>query len=143
VVTLSGPQFLHCAYGLLDGNAVFCLLQAVLDDAHFQMLKFFFKIQRIDSQELDVVLKQIRETVATPQKLYISYIRPLLRSGEISPPYPFEGDMESDDVFALAYQRMNQLLEKPVEHIDEKATARIFKEIPGLLPRLNVYQERK
>jgi trimethylamine--corrinoid protein Co-methyltransferase len=143
VVTLSGPQFLHCAYGLLDGNAVFCLLQAVLDDAHFQMLKFFFKIPRIDSQELDVVLKQIRETVATPQKLYISYIRPLLRSGEISPPYPFEGDMESDDVFALAYQRMNQLLEKPVEHIDEKATARIFKEIPGLLPRLNIYQERK
>jgi trimethylamine--corrinoid protein Co-methyltransferase len=143
VVTLSGPQFLHCAYGLLDGNAVFCLLQAVLDDAHFQMLKFFFKTPRIDSQELDVVLKQIRETVATPQKLYISYIRPLLRSGEISPPYPFEGDMESDDVFALAYQRMNQLLEKPVEHIDEKATARIFKEIPGLLPRLNIYQERK
>ena len=143
LVTLSGPQFLHCAYGLLDGNAVFCLLQAVLDDAHFQMLKFFLKTPRIDSQELDVVLQQIRETVATPQKLYIGYIRPLLRSGEISPPYPFEGDTESDDVFALAYQRMNELLAKPVEHIDEDTTASIFKEIPGLLPRLNVYQERK
>jgi trimethylamine--corrinoid protein Co-methyltransferase len=142
VVTLSGPQFLHCAYGLLDGNAVFCLLQAVLDDAHFQMLKFFFKTPKINQPELTEVLKQIRETVATPQKLYISYIRPLLRSGEISPPYPFEGDGESDDVFALAYQRMNELLEKPVEHIDEATTAKIFKEIPGLLPRLNVYQER-
>lgn len=143
VVTLSGPQFLHCAYGLLDGNAVFCLLQAVLDDAHFQMLKFFLKTPKINQPELTEVLKQIRETVATPQKLYISYIRPVLRSGEISPPYPFEGGGESDDVFALAYQRMNQILEKPVEHIDEATTARIFEEIPGLLPRLNVYQERK
>ncbi len=143
VVTLSGPQFLHCAYGLLDCNAVFCLLQAVLDDAHFQMLKFFLKTPRIDTQELDVVLKQIRETVATPQKLYISYIRPLLRSGEISPSYPFEGDGERDDVFALAYRRMNELLAKPVEHIDKATTAKIFKEIPGLLLRLNVYQERK
>ncbi len=143
VVTLSGPQYLHCAYGLLDCNAVFCLLQAVLDDAHFQMLKFFLKTPRIDTQELDGVLKQIRETVATPQKLYISYIRPVLRSGEISPPYPFEGDGEGDDVFALAYQRMNELLAKPVEYIDPDTTARIFKEVPGILPRLNVYQERK
>jgi trimethylamine--corrinoid protein Co-methyltransferase len=143
LVTLSGPQFLHCAYGLLDCNAVFCLLQAVLDDAHFQMLKFFFKTPKINQPELTEVLKQIREVVATPRKLYISYIRPMLRSGEISPPYPFEGDMESDDVFFLAYQRMNELLAKPVEHIDKDTTARIFKEIPGLLPRLNVYQERK
>jgi trimethylamine--corrinoid protein Co-methyltransferase len=143
VVTLSGPQFLHCAYGLLDCNAVFCLLQAVLDDAHFKMLKFFLKTPKINQPELTEVLKQIRDTVATPRKLYIGYIRPLLRSGEISAPYPFEGDGESDDVFALAYQRMKELLEKPVEHIDEKTTTKIFNEIPGLLPRLNVYKEGK
>jgi len=143
VVTLSGPQFLHCAYGLLDGNAVFCLLQAVLDDAHFQMLKFFLKAPRINQQELAETMKQIREVVATPQKLYIGYIRQVMRSGEISAPYPFEGDGESDSVFALAYQRMNELLAKPVEHIDPETTAKIFKEIPGLLPRLNVYKEGK
>jgi len=66
VVTLSGPQFLHCAYGLLDCNAVFCLLQAVLDDAHFQMIKFFLKTPRINQQELAETMKQIREVVATP-----------------------------------------------------------------------------
>jgi len=143
VVTMSGPQYLHCAYGLLDGNAVFCLLQAVLDDAHFQMLKFFLKPPRINQEELTEVLKQIREVVATPQKLYIRYIRQVMRSGEISAPYPFEGDVESDSVFALAYQRMNELLAKPVEHIDPDTTAKIFQEIPGLLPRLNVYEEGK
>jgi len=143
VVTLSGPQFLHCAYGLLDCNAVFCLLQAVLDDAHFQMLKFFLKPPRINQQELAETMKQTREVVATPQKLYIRYIRQVMRSGEISPPYPFEGDGESDSVFALAYQRTGELLAKPVEHISPDITAKIFQEIPGLLPRLNVYKEGK
>jgi trimethylamine--corrinoid protein Co-methyltransferase len=143
LVTLSGPQFLHCAYGLLDGNAVFCLLQAVLDDAHFQMLKFFLKNPRVDAQELEETLKQVREVTATPQKLYIRHIRPVMRRGEISAPYPFEGDGEGDNVFALAYQRMNELLARPVEHIDRETTARIFKEIPELLPRLNVYKEGK
>ncbi|HUT67033.1 MAG TPA: trimethylamine methyltransferase family protein [Dehalococcoidales bacterium] len=143
VAALSGPQFLHCAFGLLDCNSVFCLLQAVLDDAHFQMIKFFLKSPRINEQELDTVKKQIREVVATPQKMFINYIRPVMRSGEISPPYPFEGDGDSDSVFALANQRLQELRARPVEHIDPDTTARIFREIPGLLPRLNVYKGGK
>ncbi len=66
-----------------------------------------------------------------------------MRSGEISAPYPFEGDGSSDSVFALAYGRMKEPLAKPVEHIDPATTAKIFQEIPGLLPRLNVYQEER
>jgi len=141
VVTLSGPQYLHCAYGLLDCNSVFCLLQAVLDDAHFQMVKFFLKPPQINEKEIAEVLKQIKEVVATPQKMYIRYIRSVMRSGEISAAYPFEGEGESDNVFALAYERMNELLAKPVEHIDPSTTSKIFQEIPGILPRLNIYEE--
>ena len=141
LVTLSGPQFLHCAYGLLDCNSVFCLLQAVLDDAHFQMIKFFLRQPRIDEAEITDTLKQIRTVVQTPQKLYIKYIRKVMRTGELSPSYPFEGDGETDNVFALAYEKMNELLAKPVEHIDQATTSRIFNEIPGLLTRLNVYEE--
>jgi trimethylamine--corrinoid protein Co-methyltransferase len=141
VVALSGPQYLHCAFGLLDCNSIFCLLQAVLDDAHFQMIKFFLKSPLIGEPELTEIQKQIRDVVATPQKLFINYIRPVMRSGEISAPYPFEGDLNSDEVFTQAYERMQELLAKPVEHIDAATTARIFQEIPGLLPRLNVYEE--
>ena len=141
VVTLSGPQFLHCAFGLLDCNSIFCLLQAVLDDAHFQMIKFFLKSPLINEEELAEVQKQIKAVVATPQKMFINYIRPVMRSGGISAPYPFEGDGESDNVFALAYERLRELEAKPVEHIDPDTTARIFREIPGLLPRLNVYEK--
>jgi len=143
LVTLSGPQYLHCAYGLLEGNSIFCLLQAVLDDAHFGMLKFFLKPPQINQAEIDEVISHLREVVDTPQKLYVRYIRPLLRSGQLSMPYPFEGDGGKDNVLALAYQRMQELLAKPVEHIAPETTRRIFQEVPGILPRLNVYEERK
>ncbi len=143
LVTLSGPQYLHCAYGLLDGNSTFCLLQAVLDEAHFQMIKFFLRPPQIGQAEIEETLKQVREVVATPQKLYIRYVRPMLRSGQLSVPYPFEGDDETDNVLALAYERMQQLLSRPVEHIDPTTTGRVFQEIPGILPRLNIYEGRK
>ncbi|MBE0480339.1 MAG: trimethylamine methyltransferase family protein [Dehalococcoidia bacterium] len=142
LVTLSGPQYLHCAYGLLDCNSVFCLLQAVLDDAHFKMIKFFLRPPRIGEDDIAQAVKQVREVTASEQKLFISHIRKVLRSGELSSPYPFEGDGKSDDVFALAYERMNELLARPVEHIDLATTRRIFDEIPGLLPVLNTHAER-
>jgi len=141
LVALSGPQFLHCAFGLLDCNSIFCLLQAVLDDAHFQMIKFFLRSPTISEKELAEMQKQIKDVVATPQKMFISYIRPVMRRGELSPPYPFEGEGNSDSVFALAYERMKELQSKPVEHINQATTAQIFREIPGLLSRLNVYEE--
>jgi hypothetical protein len=106
------------------------------------MIKFFLRPLQINQADIDETLKQIREVVTTPQKLYVRYIRPLLRGGQLSMPYPFEGDGEKDSVLALAYERMQELLEKPVEHIDPATTKRIFQEIPGILPRLNVYEER-
>jgi hypothetical protein len=140
LVTLSGPQFLHCAFGLLDCNSVFCLLQAVLDDAHFKRIKSFLKEPRIDEAELSAIRKQITDVAATSQKMFINYIRPVMRSGEISPSYPFEGDGEDDAVFYLANERMQELLAKPVEHIDKATTEKIFSEIPGLLPGLDIYK---
>jgi trimethylamine--corrinoid protein Co-methyltransferase len=140
VVTLSGPQYLHCAFGLLDGNSTFCLLQAVLDDEHFQRIKFFMRPFEMSQADIDEAHKQINEVVATDQKLYISYIRRMMRSGKLSMPYPFEGDGEKDNAMYLAYEKMQELISKPVEHIDPDKTKRIFNEVPGILPRLNVYK---
>jgi len=79
--------------------------------------------------------------MATSQKLFVRYIRPKLRSGEVTLPYPFEGDRSCDEVLLRAHERMEKLLATPVEHIDEDTTSMIFQEIPGILPRLNVYAE--
>ncbi|MFC2017999.1 trimethylamine methyltransferase family protein [Chloroflexota bacterium] len=139
-VSLSGPQYLHCAFGLLDGNSIFSPLQAVMDDAHFRMIKYFMRSPQVGEEDIQDTLTQIKEVMDTPQKLYIKYIRPMLRGGKLSMPYPFEGDGESDNVMALAYERMNQLLAQPVNHIDKETTEKIFSQIPGILPRLNAYK---
>ena len=78
---------------------------------------------------------------AFPRMVWQESIQRQPSGGQCSP-YPFEGEGGGDNVFALAYERMNELLSKPVQHIDQDTTARIFKEIPGLLPRLNVYEGR-
>ena len=143
LVTLAGPQFLHCAFGLLDCNSVFSLLQAVIDDAVFQRIKFFLNMPRLEEKDFEEVLQQIREVVDTPQKMFIRYIRSAMRGGELSPLYPFEGDGITDSTFELAYARMQELLAKPAPYIDPLITAEIFTQIPGLLPRLNVYEEAK
>jgi len=140
LVTMSGPQFLHCAFGLLDCNSVFSLDQAVLDDTHFKMIRHFLREPKVNETELATIMKQIQDTIATPQKMFINYIRPVMRTGELSAPYPFEAE-SGDQVLALAHERMQELLAKPVDHIDAATTEKIFEEIPGLLPRLNVYQE--
>ena len=142
LVTLSGPQFLHCAFGLLDCNSVFSLDQAVLDDAHFRMLRHFLREPKVNDAEIGAIMRQVQDTIATPQKMFINYIRPVMRTGEISAPYPFETET-GDNVLARAHEKALELLGAPVDHIDEATTRRIFEEIPGLLSRLNIYQEVK
>jgi len=138
MVTLAGPQYLHCTYGLLDCNSIFCLPQAVLDDAHYQMIKFFLRDPKIDQEEISQVMDQIRTVAGTQQKIFISYIRKIMRSGQLSAPYPFESE-SGDHVFKMAYEKTQELLARPVNHIDEATTKKIFTEVPGLLTRLNIY----
>jgi trimethylamine--corrinoid protein Co-methyltransferase len=141
VVALSGAQYIHYAFGLLDKTATFCPVQAVLDDAHIGMVKSLLRAPRVDEAEVTASLEQIRRVMATPQKLFVRYIRPKLRSGEVTLPYPFEGDRTKDEVLLRAHGRMQDLLQRPVEHISAEISERIFREVPGLLPRLNIYRE--
>jgi hypothetical protein len=38
---------------------------------------------------------------------------------------------------------MEELLSLPVEHIDPLTTRKVFEEVPGILPRLNIYEGGK
>jgi trimethylamine--corrinoid protein Co-methyltransferase len=141
VIALSGAQYIHYAFGLLDKTATFCPVQAVLDDAHIGMVKSLLRAPKVDETEVAASLEQIRQVMATPQKLFVRYIRPKLRSGEVTLPYPFEGDKAKDEVLLQAHKRVRELLQLPVEHIPPQTNEMIFREVPGILHRLNVYHE--
>jgi len=76
-------------------------------------------------------------------KLFVRYVRPRLHAGEITAPYPFESKDISDEVLFKASQRMQELLSLPTKHLSKDNISRIYDEIPGLLPRLNIHEQEK
>ena len=104
-------------------------------------MKSLLQSPKIDEAEITTSLNQIQQVMSTPQKLFVRYIRPKLRAGEVTLPYPFEGDKERDEALLKAYERMQELLQRPVEHIPPEVSETIFREVPGILPRLNTYRE--
>ena len=118
-MTLAGPQYLHYAFGLLERTNTFCPVQAVLDDAHISMVKRFVAQPVVTADGISECLEQIRRVMGTSPKLYVRFVRSALRSGEISPPYPFESKDRTDGTLLGARERMAELLSLPPRPIDK------------------------
>ncbi len=136
LVTMSGPQYLHYAFGLLERTNTFCPVQAVLDDVHISMVKRFVAQPVVTADGISECLEQIRRVMGTSHKLYVRFVRSALRSGAIAPPYPFESKDMTDGTLLGARERMEELLSLPPRHIDKVTIDRIFQQVPGLLTRL-------
>jgi len=136
LVTLAGPQYIHYAFGLLERTNTFCPVQAVLDDAHIDMIKRFVRQPIVTVDRISESLKQIRSVMGTSDKLYVLFVRRALRSGEITLPYPFEGKDMVDETLFRAQNRMEEILSLPSPHIAKQVVDRVFQEVPGLLARL-------
>ncbi len=138
LVTLAGPQYIHYAFGLLERTNTFCPVQAVLDDAHIGIVKRFVRQPTVTTDRISESLEQIRKVMGTSYKLYIRFVRSALRSGEIAPPYPFEGEGKDmvDKTLFRARERMEEILSLPPSHIAGQVVDKVFQEVPGLLTRL-------
>ncbi len=136
LVTLAGPQYIHYAFGLLERTNTFCPVQAVLDDVHIGMIKRFVTQPAVTNDRISESLEQIRKVMGTSHKLYVRFVRSALRSGEITPPYPFEGEDMADETLFRARERMEEILSLPPPHIAKEVADKVFQEVPGLLTRL-------
>jgi len=136
LVTLAGPQYIHYAFGLLERTNTFCPVQAVLDDAHIGMVKRFVRQPTVTADGILESLKQIKKVMGTSHKLYVRFVRSALRSGEIAPPYPFEGKDMVDETLFRARDRMEEIMSLPPPRIARQVVDKVFLEVPGLLTRL-------
>jgi len=136
LVALSGAQYVHYAFGLLERTNTFCPVQAVLDDVHIDMVKRFVRQPEFTEESITECLEQVRRVMNTSYKLYVRFVRKALRSGEITPPYPFEGQEMVDDTLLRARERTEEILSLPPKHLDKETTDMVFQQIPGLLSRL-------
>lgn len=128
-IALSGAQYIHYAFGLLEGTNTFSFEQAILDDVHIGMIKSMLKEQRIE-EELQDSLTMIREVMNTSHKMFTRYARRYLHAGEVIPFYPFEGD--ANETLIKVKERKEELLSSPVDEIPEEINKRIFQEFDVL-----------
>ncbi|MDI6810588.1 MAG: trimethylamine methyltransferase family protein [archaeon] len=128
-IALSGAQYIHYAFGLLEGTNTFSPEQAISDDLHIGMIKAILKEQRVE-EELQDSLKMIREVMNTSQKTFTRYARRYLHAGEVIPFYHFEGD--ANETLIKVKERKEELLSSPVDEIPEEINKRIFQEFDVL-----------
>jgi trimethylamine--corrinoid protein Co-methyltransferase len=135
-MAMSGAQYIHYAFGLLDRTNSFCPVQAVLDNEQIGKVKHCLREPKLDPSAVEDTLKIVKKVMASPHRLYARHVRKAMHAGDVSTPYRFEAKGLEDRVMENALDCMAQLEMEPAPHLDNAVVDRIFNEIPGLLPRL-------
>jgi trimethylamine--corrinoid protein Co-methyltransferase len=135
-MAMSGAQYIHYAFGLLDRTNTFCPVQAVLDNEQIGHIKHCFRAPRVDRDEIEDTLKTVKKVMASSHRLFARFARKAMHRGDVSAPYRFESKDLEDRVVENALIYMEHLEEQPTEHLDPEIQEKIFKEIPGILPSL-------
>jgi trimethylamine--corrinoid protein Co-methyltransferase len=135
-VAMSGAQYIHYAFGLLDRTNSFCPVQAVLDNEQIGKVKHCLREPKLDPSAVEDTLKMVKKVMASPHRLYARHVRKAMHAGDVSSPYRFEAKGLEDRVMENALDYMAQLEMEPAPHLDNAVVNRIYKEIPGLLPQL-------
>ncbi len=144
MVPLAAPDLVHYSFGLLDKTQTFSPEQALLDNHQIGMVKFLQREQALNGENAAKTRKMIADVMHSPYRMYARYARGMLRRGEIFAGFPFEGESEDQDQTLLkVHEKVVELEETKPNYLSEDTCGLIFKEVPGLLPRLNPYGEVK
>ncbi|GAB4389465.1 MAG: trimethylamine methyltransferase MttB [Thermodesulfovibrionales bacterium] len=135
-VAMSGAQYIHYAFGLLDRTNVFCPVQAVLDNEHIGMVKRFLAAPRLGPRDMEEAVAQIDKVMASRQRLYARFVRKSLREGTIYSSYPFESRDGEDRVLERAMERLDELMARPVPGLPAEVEEEVFERVPGIVARL-------
>lgn len=135
-VAMSGAQYIHYAFGLLDRTNSFCPLQAVLDNEHIGKIKRCVREPKVEPGEIEDMLQTVRKVMASPHRLYVRHVRKAMHAGDVSSPYGFEAKGLEDKVLEKALDCMAELEAAQAPYLNPGIREQIFKEVPGLLPGL-------
>ena len=135
-VALTGPQYVHYAFGLLDRTNTFSPLQAVLDDEQVGKVKHTLRAAKTGDADIEESLKIVRKVMASKSRLFTRHTRKARHAGDVSEPYAFDTDQPDDRVIEKALERMKALLSEPADTLPREIQDRIFAEVPGILPAL-------
>jgi trimethylamine--corrinoid protein Co-methyltransferase len=129
-VPMSGAQYIHYAFGLLERTNVFCPEQAILDDAHIGLVKRTLTDAIVSDEDTANVLSLVREVMASADKTFMYHL-PLPSRDEVYIRYPFE-DKEGGALVA-AHRRYQELLPLPRSSISPELRRDIVARFSGLI----------
>ena len=134
-IAMTGAQYIHYAFGLLDKTNIFSPVQAVLDDAHIGIVRDIVRPSSFDQTEVDGAIEEVRRVFNSSTKLFARHIRKAMRKGLVSGPYPFETQQEGDEVLPKAVERLEEIMARPDAALDDALLDKVYQVVPGLLPR--------
>ena len=135
-MAMSGAQYIHYAFGLLDRTNSFCPVQAVLDNEQIGKIKHCLREPKVDPSTVENMLNMVKKVMGSSHRLYARHVRKAMHAGDVSSPYRFEAKGLEDKVLENALDYMARLESEPAAHLDQAVVDRSFKETPGLLPGL-------
>ncbi len=130
-VPQSGAQYIHYAFGLLERTNVFSPEQAVLDDAHIELVKQTLRRPDVGDSRRQEVLSLVREVMDSSHKTFMYHL-PLPSRDKVYTRYPLENG-EHGALYA-AHRRYHAILEQPRRTIEPDIRDEILRTIPGILP---------
>jgi len=138
-MAMTGAQYIHYAFGLLDRTNTFCPLQAVLDNEQIGKIKHTLRAPKVDADDIEGAWEMVKKVMASSHRLYTRHVRKALHRGDVSSPYQFETREMEDKVIQNAMDYMQRLEAEPASHLDQATVEQIFKEVPGILPHLKQF----
>jgi trimethylamine--corrinoid protein Co-methyltransferase len=135
-MAMSGAQYIHYAFGLLDRTNSFCPLQAVLDNEHIGKIKHCLREPKVELGVIEDMLGTVKKVMGSPHRLYVRHVRKAVHAGDVSSPYRFEAKGLEDKVLENALDYMAKLEAAQAPYLNPGTREQIFKEVPGLLPGL-------
>ena len=140
-MAMSGAQYIHYAFGLLDRTNSFCPVQAVLDNEQIGKIKHCLREPKVDTSITTDMINMVKKVMASSHRLFARHARKAMHAGDVSSPYRFESKEMEDKALENALDYMTQIEDEPAQHLDQAIVDRIFNEIPGLLPGLRQVAE--
>jgi trimethylamine--corrinoid protein Co-methyltransferase len=135
-MAMSGAQYIHYAFGLLDRTNTFCPVQAVIDNELIDKVKHCLRAPKVDAEQAQAAVTMVNKVMATSHRLFSRHARKAIHAGDVSHPFAFEAKDQQDRVVELALAELERIDGQPARHLHKAVVEEIFETVPGILPKL-------
>jgi trimethylamine--corrinoid protein Co-methyltransferase len=133
---LSGAQYIHYAFGLLDRTNTFCPVQAVIDNELIGKVRHCLRSAKVSREETEAAVTMVNKVMASSHRLFARHARKAIHAGDVSDPFRFESKDLQDRVIEKALEQMAEIEDRPHAHLPADILDSVYDEVPRLLPAL-------